>query len=288
MGQKRENSVANPIAMPPAKQQMPVEIIGADLYGQQFFEVAETLTIHRNGASILLSNKVAPDSELIVRNTETNEEAIASVMGQIREDVAGHVYGLAFLDPSADLWHIKLPAGAGARLVRLECSGCHSVHELSLSGIELEIYEAKGELTRSCKICNSTRAWREINLEAAKKQLGNPPEQKPNPPSTSSQADERRKNRRTKMKMTACVRYSGLEDIVACEDISKGGFRFIGPRKYREGTRVEVSAPYTKSNNNMFSMASITYSHKMADGQFRHGVSYTKTSGSIGWDPYDR
>jgi hypothetical protein len=288
MGQKRENSVANPIAIPQAKQQMPVEIIGADLYGQQFFEVAETLTIHRNGASILLSNKVAPDSELIVRNTETNEEAIASVMGQIREDVAGHVYGLAFLDPSADLWHIQLPAGAAARLVRLECSGCHSVHELSLSGIELEIYEAKAELTRSCKICNSTRAWREINLEAAKKQLGNPPEQKPNPPSTASQADERRKNRRTKMKMTACVRYSGLEDIVACEDISKGGFRFIGHREYREGTRVEVSVPYTKSSNNMFSLASITYSHKMPDGQFRHGVSYTKTSGSIGWDPYDR
>ena len=90
------------------------------------------------------------------------------------------------------------------------------------------------------------------------------------------------------MKMTACVRYSGLEDIVACEDISKGGFRFIGHREYREGTRVEVSVPYTKSNNNMFSLASITYSHKMPDGQFRHGASYTKTSGSIGWDPYDR
>jgi hypothetical protein len=280
--------VANSIAISPNKHQLPVEIIGADLYGQQFFELAQTLTIHRNGASILLSNKVAPDSELIVRNSETNKEAIAFVIGQIREDVAGHVYGLAFLDPSADLWPIKFPAGGAARMVRLECSGCHSVHKLSLSGIELEIYEAKGELTRSCKICNTSKAWREINLEAAKKQLGNPPKQKPNPPSTALHADERRKNRRTRMKMTACVRYSGLEDIVACEDISKGGFRFIGRKEYREGTRVEVSAPYTKSNNNMFSLASITYSLQMPDGQFRHGVSYTKTSGSIGWDPYDR
>jgi hypothetical protein len=86
------------------------------------------------------------------------------------------------------------------------------------------------------------------------------------------------------MKMTACVRFSGLEEVVSCEDISKGGFRFIGRKEYRQGTRVEVSVPYTKSSNNMFSLASIAYSVKLPDGQFRHGVHYTKTSGSIGWD----
>ena len=87
------------------------------------------------------------------------------------------------------------------------------------------------------------------------------------------------------MKMTACIRFSGLEEVVACEDISKGGFRFIGRKEYPEGIRVEVSVPYTKSSNNMFSLTSIKYVLKMPDGLFRHGVSYTKTSGSIGWDP---
>jgi PilZ domain len=289
LGQKkRENSVTNLIPTVPGKLQLPVEVIGSDLYGQQFFELARTLTIHRNGVSLLLANKVAPDSELIVRNSNTGEEAVAFVVGQIREDDAGHVYGLAFVDPSADLWHIQFPAAEAAKLVQLECNGCHSVCTLSLSGIELEIFDARRELVHSCITCNSSGTWRETNHEVAKKLPGNPPERKPNPPSIASPTEERRKNRRTKMKMTACVRFSGLEDVVVCEDISKGGFRFIGRKEYPEGLRVEVSVPYTKSSNNMFSLASIVYCHKMPDGQFRHGTSYTKTSGSIGWDPYDQ
>jgi hypothetical protein len=102
--------VANRTVTPPAELQLPVEIIGADVYGQQFFELARTWTIHRNGVSILLANMVAPDTELIVRNSETNEEAIAVVVGQIRQDDTGYVYGLAFLDPSANLWHLQFPA----------------------------------------------------------------------------------------------------------------------------------------------------------------------------------
>jgi len=49
--------------------------------------------------------------------------------------------------------------------------------------------------------------------------------------------------------------------------------------------RVEAAVPYTKFSTNIFSLASIIYCHKMPDAQFRHGVTYTKTSGSIGWDP---
>ena len=41
------------MASPPAKVEFPVEVIGADVYGQQFFENAQTLTIHANGISIV-------------------------------------------------------------------------------------------------------------------------------------------------------------------------------------------------------------------------------------------
>lgn len=277
--------MANSISTQASNLQLPVEVIGADLYGQQFFETAQTLTIHRNGVSILLANKVAPDSEVIVRNPETNAEAIAFVIGQIREDSAGHVYGLAFLDASANPWEVQFPAPEPAKKFQLECGGCRSVGTFSLSDIELEIFEARRELERTCSTCNSSRIWRETTREVTKKQPGNPPEQIPTPQSVASPIEEHRKDRRTKMKMTACIRFSGLEEVVACEDISKGGFRFIGRKEYPEGIRVEVSVPYTKSSNNMFSLASIKYVLKMPDGLFRHGVSYTKTSGSIGWDP---
>jgi hypothetical protein len=276
--------VANRTVTPPAELQLPVEIIGADVYGQQFFELARTWTIHRNGVSILLANMVAPDTELIVRNSETNEEAIAVVVGQIRQDDTGYVYGLAFLDPSANLWHLQFPAVETPRMVQLECTGCHCVCTLSLSDIELEILEARRELTRSCNTCNSSKPWRETDRAVTEKLQGNSLEQEPNPPSAAAPVGERRKNRRAKMKMTACIRFSGLEDVVFCEDISTSGFRFIGRKEYPEGTRFDVSVPYTKSSNNIFSMACIKYCRKMPDGQFRHGASYIKNNIQIGWD----
>ena len=73
--------------------------------------------------------------------------------------------------------------------------------------------------------------------------------------------------------------------VVACEDISKGGFRFTSHKEYPQGTRVEAAVPYTKSSNNIFTLAGIIYCQKMPDGQYRHGVTYIKNRGSIGWDP---
>jgi hypothetical protein len=281
----KENSVANPISMPPAKLELPVEVIGADVYGQQFLESARTLTIHRDGVSILLACQLAPDSEVIVRNPETNEEAIASVVGQTPAHPAGHVYGLAFLDPSTDLWHIQFLASGPARIVHLECSGCHSVCTLSLSDIDLEIFGATRELIRSCKNCNSSGIWKETSLEVRARKPGYLAGRDLNPKSIASPMEERRKNRRTAMKPSGCIRFSGVEVVVDCEDVSRGGFRYTSRKEYPEGTRIEAAVPYAKFSTNIFSLACIIYCHKLPDGQFRHGVTYIKTRGSIGWDP---
>jgi PilZ domain-containing protein len=277
--------VSDPIVTALANLQLPVEVIGSDLYGQQFFESTHTVTIHRNGVSLLLENKVAPDCELILRNPQTNEEAIAFVVGQAREDSSGHVYGLAFVDSAVNLWHVQFPGSEAARTIQLECAGCHSVCTLTLSDIELEVFRATQELTRSCENCNASETWREIRQEPAAKQSGPSPAQDPNPTVAASPIEERRKNRRMAMKKSACVRYSGVEVVVACEDISKGGFRFTSHKEYPQGTRVEAAVPYTKSSNNIFTLAGIIYCQKMPDGQYRHGVTYVKNRGSIGWDP---
>jgi hypothetical protein len=300
--------LANLIAAPPAKLQLPVEVVGADLYGQQFFERTQTVTIHRNGVSVLLENKLGPDTEVIVRNPDTNEEAIAFVVGQSLGDDTGHVYGLAFVDTSANIWRLNFPAAEPQRTVQVICSGCHSVCAISLTDIELEIFEASRELTRSCETCNSFMAWKETGAKATRKRPGKPPEHTANPrvfepraeplvaPQAASPAlspvrspvpspiEERRKNRRAGMKMTACIRFSGLEFVVTCEDISKGGFRFTGRKEFPKGTRVETAVPYAKSGTNIYTPSCIIYCHKTPDGQFRHGVSYTKNRRSPGWD----
>jgi hypothetical protein len=276
--------VSDPPATPPAKHPLPVEVIGSDLFGQQFFERTQTLAIQRNGISISLERKMVPDTEVILRNPETGEEAIAFVVGQIPEDKSGHVYGLVFLDPSANLWHTQFAAAEATRTIQLQCSGCHSVCALSLSELELEIFRARRELQRFCAHCNSIVTWRETRSEATEKKPVGLPRQDLIPVVVASPVEERRRNRRAGMKTVACVRHAGVEVVVNCEDISKGGFRFTSRREYPKGTRVEAAAPYTKFSTNIFIPATIIYCQKMPDGRFRHGVTYLKRPVPSGWN----
>jgi hypothetical protein len=275
--------MANSLVAFPTELQLPVEVIGCDLFGQQFFETTETLSISRSEVSILLNCKLAADAEVILRNPETNEEAIACVVGQLHEEGDGHVYGLVFLDPSVNLWHIKFPEATSAKMVQLACTTCHGLGTHLLCEAEVEICEAGGELTRRCEKCNSTALWRDPNRLASPKKPANASKQKPIPILAATPKEDRRKTRRALMTMTACVRYSGLEDVVTCEDISKGGFRFTGRKQYPEGTRVEVAVPYEDSTTNIFSPAVVKYCHPMPKGLFRHGVSHVKSSGSGTW-----
>jgi PilZ domain-containing protein len=277
--------VAHPASPPPTKHKLPVEVIGANLMGQQFFERTHTLTIHRDGISIHLANTLAPDSEVILHNPENNEEAIAFVVGEAREDGEGHIYGLAYLFPPADPWHLKFPAAEAPKMVQLECSHCRFVCTLCLSSIEAEMFEAAREVTHPCKSCNSSTTWREGDQNARAKKASPPAAAAPVPQLIVTPMEERRKSRRMAMKASACIRYSGVEVVVACEDVSKEGFRFTGTKEYPVGTRVEAAVPYTKASTNIFCLAGIIYCHKMPDGHYRHGVTYTKNRGSIGWDP---
>jgi PilZ domain len=277
--------VSDPPVTPPAKQPLPVEVIGSDLFGQQFFELTQTLSIQRNGISISLERKMVPDSEVILRNPETGDEAIAFVVGQIPDDKTGHVYGLVFLDPSANLWHTQFAAVEATSTIQLQCSGCHSVCALSLSEIELEIFHATRELKRFCARCNSLMIWREPHREATGKKPVELPRPDLIPVVVAPPIEERRMNRRAGMKTVACVRHAGVEVIVNCEDISKGGFRFTSRREYPKGIRVEAAVPYTKFSTNIFISAAIIYCQKMPDGRFRHGVTYLKRPNSSGWNP---
>jgi PilZ domain len=266
---------------------LPIEIIGCDLDGKGFIERSETLTVHRGGASFLLSNKLAPESELIIRNPSTNEEALARVVGQIGENGAGHVYGVAFVDPWADLWHINFITGASETVVRLECSRCRCVSALPVTQIEVEVLEARQGLTRQCESCRSSTVWKKTNREPTEKKNGR--QLKPTGPAAAvpsvSTSEERRKNRRTVIKASACLLYSGIEEIAECEDVSRGGFRFTSRRRYPAGTRLEAAVPYTKAGNNIFSLACIVHCQQLENGSYRHGAAYQKASASRDWKP---
>jgi hypothetical protein len=281
--------VAKRLLAGPAAVALQIEVVGSDLDGQQYIERTKTLTITRDGATILLANKLAPESELLVRNLLTNEETIVRVVGHIRRDASGHVYGVAFMNPSVDFWGFHFspnpiaapyvetaPPEAGKRTV-LECSGCHAVRVVALTEIEMEIFESNLALTRPCTCSNSSTIWKLTTREPAAEQGGISAGESSGQVPALVPMHEKRKDRRTAVKFTACIRFAGQEEVAICEDMSRGGFRFKSRKKYLKGMQIEAAVPYAPANLNIFVPAQIAFHQELSPVAHRHGVSFLKT-----------
>jgi hypothetical protein len=265
-------------------RELQIEVFGTELSGRQFIEQTRILTITRDGATIPLANKLAPDSELIVRNPVNNKEAIARVVDLIREEIFVHVYAIAFVDSPVNPWQAEFPEAMPPTTVILECSRCHAVDAVLLSEIEKDVFESKQTLTRHCGCSKSVTTWRQTDRRVTERRV---PEQRASdrrqespsvrkPPARHPQ--EKRREKRTQMSPPACIRCQGWETVVECEDVSRGGFRFKSRRAFPEGARIEVAVPYAKSSNNIFVGARIAYAQPLSGGFFRYGVAYVKAA----------
>jgi hypothetical protein len=263
-------------------RELQVEVFGADLDGLQFIEQTRTLTITRDGATIPLANKLAPESELIVRNPVTNQEAAARVVDLALDPVRVHVYGIVFVDPSVNLWQVEFPE-VQSKSIALECGRCHNVDAVLLSEIEMKILETNQALTRHCKCSNSLTTWKQTDQKVTERKAAERAvieEQRKTPPAeepATGGPHGKRKEKRTAMKVPACIRDSRGEEIVECENVSRGGFRFKSLKMYPAGTPIEASVPYSKNSMNIFVQARIAYQQDLSDGLYRHGVAYTKS-----------
>lgn len=92
--------------------------------------------------------------------------------------------------------------------------------------------------------------------------------------------ENRRKHSRAKVSYKACVRRPGIaDDVVTCEDMSRGGICFKSRKKYFESTEIEVAVPYAPGGNAIFVPARIAWVVEIEkDKQYRCGVSYRITS----------
>ena len=88
----------------------------------------------------------------------------------------------------------------------------------------------------------------------------------------------RRADRRTKVKYNACIRVSGwAEEVVPCEDMSRGGFSFNSKRQYSVETMIEAAVPYTPNGASIFVRAQIANTATLRDGLFRYGAAYIRS-----------
>jgi hypothetical protein len=93
-------------------------------------------------------------------------------------------------------------------------------------------------------------------------------------------ANGRRINKRRHVRISvsfgACVRQSGhADEVVECENVSKGGVCFHSVQQYELGTTIEVAAPYSPGETALFVPAQIKRIEPLSGGQvFRYGVEY--------------
>lgn len=92
--------------------------------------------------------------------------------------------------------------------------------------------------------------------------------------------DNRRKHPRTKVGYKACIRRSGFQDdVVTCEDMSKGGLSFKSRKQYYERTSIEIAVPYSVGANAIFVPAEIAWVVEVTkDKLYKCGVAYRRVS----------
>ena len=258
---------------------LPIELIGMDALGAQFFQEGRTVVLSRCGATILLNRKLAPDQLITVRLLTNNKETEARIVGMIGRESNEFIYGITLLDSPDDFWGVAFPPLSpnddSVARVLLKCGACSRRDIVHLNEVELQVLEATGNIIRHCNLCATSTQW---STESADTGAPFPVRESVEAGKAATEREEaKRKYDRVPTKFTACVRQLGAShNIVVCEDISRGGLRFLSRIRYDKETRMEIAVPYSPNGGgNIFVPIRIVHVRPYGD-LFRHGAAYVK------------
>lgn len=261
---------------------VPIEVMGTEITGQDFCETTRTHLISRHGAAIVLQRPLAPFQQVTIRNLSNGKEAAAVVVGPMGGRPEGSVYGITLLDPQENLWNTNFPESTVLGVL-LECNACSQRELVYLDTIESEVFEANRKITRPCNRCAEPTVWHLAAHDLAKDQnsgFEKPEPQASKPKNLVSGSRDNRKYPRVRMKIAACVLQPGFrsQEVVAVEDISRGGLSFRGANIYHVGSIIEVAAPYMAGGANVFVRARVVRVEKSADSKPNlYAVAYLKS-----------
>jgi hypothetical protein len=90
----------------------------------------------------------------------------------------------------------------------------------------------------------------------------------------------KRRHVRIRVSFSACVRHAAhADEVVECENVSKGGVCFHSLQQYELGSLIEIAAPYSPGEKALFVPAQIRRVEALSGDQvFRYGVEYVKSS----------
>jgi hypothetical protein len=287
-------------------KEIAILLTGSDIEGKVFSEQTKTVLLSRHGAGIVSRYKLSAEQELILRRLDTNKETEVRLVGQIGVEDEVYTYGVAFLDSTNNFWGINFPKPSEeeqqTRTVLLECGSCQTPETVEQSDLESDVYLVNEGIVRYCKNCGSSTFWKRGSGDAEEtpvvaemvesRSMGWVDEQEPAlapapvavaapaEPEPAVRRENRRKHVRTKVSFQACVRsFAHGDDIVNCEDVSRGGLCFKSRKPYVEKFKIEIAAPYTPGMQNFFTPAEIVHVEELKDQKkFRCGVAYLKSA----------
>ena len=285
-------------------KEIAILLTGSDIEGKGFSEQTKTVLLSRHGAGIVSRYKLSAEQELILRRLDTNKETEVRLVGQIGVEGEVYTYGVAFLDSTNNFWGIQFPTPSEeeqqARVILMECGSCQTRETVEQSDLESDVYLVNEGIVRYCKNCGSSTFWKRGSEDAEPvpavvemvqgRSMGWVDEQEPSlapapvavaappEPAPAARRENRRKHVRTKVNFKACVRsFAHGDDVVTCEDVSRGGLCFKSRKPYPENFKIEVAAPYTPGMQNFFTPAEIVHVRELKDEKkFRCGVAYLK------------
>jgi PilZ domain len=282
-GIRRSNRIA---------KQIPVTLIGTDTDGKTFMEHTHTLLLSQYGASVVSKYKLSPEQELVLRWPDGNKEADVQIVGQVGTHLENYAYGVAFLDVNINFWDREFTQVAELEgeviSAALQCTRCGRQESVAQGDLELDVYAFNDKVIRYCKECGSSTIWK-VSHATGKLTPANPGQvQEPSHPPADDVAisvpaertapEDKRQHRRMKVNLAACIRRPGFDDdVVICEDMSRGGLRFKSRLQYFADTTIEIAVPYTRGSSDIFVSAQILYVQELDKrGFYRCGAAYTK------------
>ena len=267
---------------------VPVQVYGTEFTGEAYMEQTQTQLLSRHGAALVMTRKMVPQEQIIIRNLANHREAVAQVVGEMGMQAKDYIYGVALLDPAVNLWDINFlplsPAEEATLRLLLECKICGAQEQVLLKEFETDVFGAKENLSRDCQRCREATQWRIAAQESLTGQPANGNTRQtpvPSPYGGTPGTQNDRKNLRLKLNISACVRLPGFneQEIVEVENVSRGGLSFLSARSYFSGSILEVAAPYTRDATNVF-VRSRLISIQALPGTVRkrYGVGYLENS----------
>ena len=263
-----------------------IRVSGLDEAGTKFEVEGRTVNLSRHGATIVLKQPLQARQEVTLRYPRVSKEAAFRVVGRIGGESEDYVYGVAQLDPAADLWGIGFPPVAdGKRVVGrllMECSVCASQEVAYLNELEVQVFQANQSLTRPCAPCALPTLWRGVGSTSS-----GPPAQSGVPGSSADAGPQpqpstvgNRRNTRVKANLVACIRQAGFADeVVATENVSRGGLCFLSQKAYVVGAPIEISVPYSRGGANIFVPGRVAHTYrKPGESHNKIGVAYVQSA----------